>query len=216
MTMGYPIMSSNDARTVDPAQPHHAENGGHEMSDFSFTSVMWLIPLSVIVLVGFILLCLYWFRGAKDNEIVTKQGQYVPTELQAYHTQEDEILNSFKVLDKDKGRVRIPVARAMELIAQEHQGKPGREWVAITDTYLEGAAFVVSAKPVEDDNGIQVGDAPEARAGSGSDLGPTQRVGKPAPARSVPAGKAAKPAQNSADDKGATHAAPGGSHGGKK
>lgn len=188
-----------DPRTVDPAQPHSAE--GHEMSDFSFTSVMWLIPLSAVILVGFVLLCLYWFRGAKDNEITHKQGEYVPTELQALRAHEDEVLTSYKILDREKGRYQIPVARAMELIAQEHQGKPGREWTPITDTYLEGAAFAAAAAPAAEDNGIQVENAPEARRGA-----------KPAPAARGPA---SAPAQNSANDKGATKAAPGGSMKGK-
>ena len=116
----------------------------------------------------------------------------------AQHAHEDEILNSYKVLDKDKGRIQIPVARAMELIAQEHQGKPGKEWVPITDTYLEGAAFAASPAPAAEDNGISVENAPEERRGA-----------KPAPSAEAPAGKGAKggsvstPAQNSAEGKGA-------------
>ncbi len=162
--MGYLIMSSIDPRTKDPAQPHHSENGGHELSDFSWTTVLWLIPVSVVIMLTFFLVCIYWFRGAKDGEITHKQAEYVPTELQAYHAQQDELLNSYKVLDKDKGRYRIPVAHAMELIAQEHQGKPGREWSPITEIYLENAAFAAaSAAPAEPDNGIKVDDAPGER-----------------------------------------------------
>jgi hypothetical protein len=198
-------MTSNDPRTVDPAQPHHSPEGGHEMSDFSFTSVMWLIPLSAIILVSFILVCLYWFRGAKDNEITHKQAQFVPTELQAYQAQQQEIMNSYKILDKEKGVYRIPVARAMELMAQEHQGKPGRAWTPITDTYVEGSAFAAAAAaPVETDNGIQVENAPEERKGA-----------KPAPGKAPAAGPAAVPAQNSAESKGATKNAPGGAPKGK-
>jgi hypothetical protein len=193
-------MTSIDPRTKDPAEPHHSENGGHELSDFSWTTVLWLIPISVFIMLAFFLVCIYWFRGAKDNEITQKQGEFVPTELQAYHAQQDEIMGSYKILDKDKGRFRIPVARAMELMAQEHQGKPGREWAPITDLYLEGAAFAAKASvPAAADNGIQVGDAPEDRRGA-----------KPAPAAKTPSGKAAQPAQNSAEKNGATHNAPGG------
>lgn len=197
-------MSSTDTRTVDPAQPHYSATSGHELSDFSWTTVLWLIPLSVVIMLVFFAVCISWFKGAKDNEIARKQGEFVPSELQAYRAQEDEILTSYKILDKDKGRYRIPVARAMELIAQEHQGKPGREWVPITDTYLEGAAFAAAAAPVAEDNGIQVGDVPEQKRGA-----------KPAPSAKAPTGKAAQPAQNSAESKGATHNAPGGSMKGK-
>jgi len=194
-------MTSIDPRAKDPAQPHHSENGGHELSDFSWTTVLWLIPISVIIMLTFFYVCINWFRGAKDHEITHKQAEFVPSELQAYRAQQDEILNGYKVLDNEKGRYRIPVARAMELVAQEHQGKPGREWVPITDTYLQGAAFTMAAAvPSEKDNGIQVGDAPENRRGA-----------KPAPAAKGPTGKSAQPAQNSAEKNGATHTAPGGS-----
>jgi hypothetical protein len=199
--MGYPIMTSIDPRTKDPAQPHHSENGGHELSDFSWTTVLWLIPISVIILLSFFYVCINWFRGAKDHEITHKQAEFVPSELQAYRAQQDEILTGYKIVDKEKGRYRIPVALAMELMAHENQGKPGREWAPITDTYLEGAAFSMAAAAApEKDNGIQVGDAPEHRRGA-----------KPAPAAKVPAGKTAQPAQNSSEKNGTTHNVPGGS-----
>ena len=205
--MGYPIMSSIAPRTVDPAQPHHSENGGHELSDFSWTTVLWLIPISVIVLLGFFYVGINWFRGAKDHEIAHKQSEFVPAELRAYHAHEDEILAAYKVLDKGTGRIQIPIARAMELVAQEHQGKPGREWVPITDTYLEGAAFAAAgpaaSAAAEDNNGIQVENAPE-----------THRGAKPAPpakatGKADHGGAASVPAQNSAASQGATPSAPG-------
>lgn len=134
-------MSSTDSRTVDPAQPHHSENGGHEMSDFSWTTVLWLLPISVLILLAFFAVCISWFLGAKDRELEEKQAMYVTTELNLLHAKESETLASYKIIDKASGRYQIPIARAMELIAQEHQNVPGREWKPITDTYMEGAAF---------------------------------------------------------------------------
>jgi hypothetical protein len=196
-------MSSTDTRTVDPAQPHPSDNGGHEMSDFSWTTVLWLIPLSVITLLVFFYVCIEWFKGAKDNEISQKQSEFVPSELYLLHAKESEILSSYKWLDKEKGRVQIPINRAMELVAQEHQGKPGKEWKPITDLYLEGAAFTASSAPATapaaEDNGINIESAPEERHGA-----------KPASAHKPMAGKTAKPAQNAGESKGATHNAPGG------
>lgn len=187
--MGYPIMSSTDPRAKDPAQPHHSENGGHELSDFSWTTVLWLIPISVVILLSFFYVCINWFRGAKDHEITHKQSEYVPAELQAYRAQQDEILNGYKILDNEKGRYRIPVARAMELMAQEHQAKGGREWVPITDTYLEGAAFAAAAAaPAEKDNGIKVDDAPAEHAAA-----------KPAHAAKAPAAKTKPKAEAKAE-----------------
>lgn len=139
-------MSSTDTRTVDPAQPHHSENGGHEMSDFSWTTVLWLLPIAVIVMLVFFGVSIAWFKGAKDRELSEKQAVFVTTELNQLHARENETLTRYKLLDKDKGRYQIPVARAMELIVQENQNNPGKPWTPIMDTYLEGAPFKSPAK----------------------------------------------------------------------
>lgn len=156
-------MSSTDTRTVDPAEPHHSENGGHEMSDFSWTTVLWLLPIAVIVLLVFFGVSIAWFKGAKDKELDAKQAAFVTTELNQLHAKEHEILTQYKIVDKATGRFQIPIKRAMELIVQENQDKPGKEWVPVTDTYLEGAAFKTEPRPVTDveipATGIQVENA---------------------------------------------------------
>ncbi len=163
-------MSSTDSRTVDPAQSHPSENGGHEMSDFSWTTVLWLIPMAVIIMLIFFAVCIAWFKGAKDAEISEKQALFATTELNQLHAKESEILSSYKILDKDKGRYQIPIARAMELVAQDHQNVPGREWKPITDTYLQGAAFQ-SPKLSEESTGpagISIENAGETKKGHGA------------------------------------------------
>jgi hypothetical protein len=42
-----------------------------------------------------------------------------PMELKEFRAAEDTILNNYAWIDPDKGVVRIPVARAMELVAKE-------------------------------------------------------------------------------------------------
>ncbi|HKP96650.1 MAG TPA: hypothetical protein VJ385_12905 [Fibrobacteria bacterium] len=138
-------MSSTDSRTVDPTHSHPSENGGHEMSDFSWTTVLWLIPLSVVILLTFFAVCIAWFKGAKDHELESKQAAFQTTELNQLHAKEGEVLSSYKWVDKEKGRVQIPIAQAMEQIAKEHRNSTGREWKPITDTYLQGAAFSAQA-----------------------------------------------------------------------
>ncbi|MDB5048680.1 MAG: hypothetical protein JWO30_1751 [Fibrobacteres bacterium] len=179
-------MSSTDSRTVDPAVPHPSENGGHEMSDFSWTTVLWLIPIAVIGLVVFFGISIAWFKGAKDRELDEKQSVFQTSELNELHAKEGEILTSYKWVDKDKGRVQIPIDKAMELIAKEHQNSQGREWKPITDTYLEGAPFAALAASKEKEgpsSGISIDEveAPKAKKGA-----------KPAPAAKVKAAPAAE------------------------
>jgi hypothetical protein len=134
-------MSAIDDRTVDPAKPHPSENLGHEMSDFSWTTVLWLLPISVVALIAFTLVSLYWFRGAKDTQIVDKQSQFSVAELNLLRTKESEYLNGYKVLNKESGRVRIPIQVAMDLVVKESQGKGTVDYLPITDIYLQGKAF---------------------------------------------------------------------------
>lgn len=162
-------MSAIDERTVDPAKPHPSPNMGHEMSDFSWTSVLWLLPISVILLVAFTLVCLFWFRGAKTTHVLAAEVQFSTDELKMHRAKEAEFLNEYKYLDKDAGRVRIPIARAMELVAQESRGKGTVDWKPVTDAYMLGAAFAVrdagasgAAAPVAD--GIEMQAAPAAPA----------------------------------------------------
>jgi hypothetical protein len=160
-------MSSTDSRAVDPAHSHGSENAGHETSDFNWSTVLWLIPVSVVILLAFFAICIAWFKGAKDRELAEKQAVYVTTELNQLHAKESEILTSYKILDKDKGRYQIPIARAMELIAQEHQSVVGKEWKPITDTYLEGAPFhspKLSHDTEAPENGISIEETPAANA----------------------------------------------------
>lgn len=135
-------MSSTDSRTQDPAKSHPSENMGHEMSDFSWTSVMWLIPLSVIVLATFTIGSMYLFKGAKDSELADKQAVGPDSrEIQILRAKENEVLTSYKWLDKTGGRAQIPVARAMELLVKENEGTPGLAYQPITELYTRAELF---------------------------------------------------------------------------
>lgn len=185
-------MSSTDTRTVDPAQPHPSENGGHEMSDFSWTTVLWLIPLAVIILTVFVYISVSWFKGAKDREIDEKQAALVTRELNILRAKDNEILSQYQWLDREKGRVRIPIARAMELMAKEHQDSKGREWTPVTDTYLINAAFDAGSAqtPEKSSTGISIESA--SPSGMGGAAVPAQDASKKEAAKSAPGGGAAE------------------------
>ncbi len=140
-------MNSTDSHK-EGSEISHVE-GGHETSDFNWNGVIWSLPIAVVILISFFALCIAWFKGAKDSEIAEKQAEYQTTELNELHAKEAEVLSSYKWVDKDKGRVQIPIDRAMELVAQEHMNTSGREWKPITDTYLQGAAFATLAASPE-------------------------------------------------------------------
>jgi hypothetical protein len=64
--------------------------------------------------------------AATDNQIPPEPRLLViePEDLESARKEEDEVLNGYGWVDKDKGTVRIPIARAMELIVKE--GLPTR------------------------------------------------------------------------------------------
>ena len=188
-------MSATDTHTVDPAMPHPSANMGHEMSDFSWTSVLWLLPISVIALVAFALVCLYWFRGAKDT-VVLQQATMVNTEeLDLHRAKSAEFLNQYKWLDKEKGKVRIPIQRAMDLVVEESKGSGKLDWAPITDTYIRANAFShAAAKEIEPQPATGVAEEDKAPQGKAAEPAPKAHE-KKAEAAAEPAKKAAEPAK---------------------
>ena len=57
---------------------------------------------------------------AEDKVEEEHVGKVYSEELQAIHTREEEQLNHYGFLDKEKGVVRLPIDRSIELLAQEY------------------------------------------------------------------------------------------------
>jgi len=76
------------------------------------------IIISIFIIASLILLNEY-FSVAKEKEVYKKVSQPQSTELQQLHAYEDEILNSYSVIDEEKGVYQVPIDRAMELLVQE-------------------------------------------------------------------------------------------------
>ena len=119
---------------------------GHELRDVNFRPIVWGF-------VGFVMLCVIAFAVAagvlrvfsthdaevspRANPLASNYGRRLPPEprlqanpvadLDALHAAEDTVLNSYGWVDKSHNTVRIPVARAMELLAQ--RGLPARSEV---------------------------------------------------------------------------------------
>jgi hypothetical protein len=126
-----------------PADPHGTAGVGHEERDVSFAPlVRGMIGLvALIVFSGVIVFFVFGLlaeHAAKTsppaNPLAQSFGRQVPPEprlqpdplqdLRALHAQEDAVMNSYGWVDRKAGVVRIPVQRAMELLAQ--RGLPVR------------------------------------------------------------------------------------------
>ena len=126
------------------ADPHGTGGVGHEERDVSLRPlVRGLIGLIALVIVSVVLVRVLLgylvVREAENsppaNPLAQSFSRQVPPEprlqtaplqdLQALHAEEDAVLNSYGWVDRKTGVVRIPVQRALELLAQ--RGLPARQ-----------------------------------------------------------------------------------------
>jgi hypothetical protein len=81
--------------------------------------ITFLLISSCIFVVAVCAFLSWMFIVARDNEHNRKIEQATYTDLQNFRKAEDAKLTSYQYIDKDKGVVRIPVERAMQLMAEE-------------------------------------------------------------------------------------------------
>jgi hypothetical protein len=114
---------------------------GHETRDLDPALVTWFALGLVIAVAAFFLLTaalFRLFRRAQPSPSPPSRIEFHPrmlapsprlqanntTDLANYQIAENEKLNSYDWIDRDKGIIRIPIERAMDLIAQ--RGLPTR------------------------------------------------------------------------------------------
>lgn len=104
---------------------------GHETRDVKMGRIVGVGIVSLIILVVALLVMNQIFIAFKEKVIENVVLRPVSVPLRELRDHEDDALNSFKVLDTQKGIYRIPIKRAMEILAnrayqsrQESQGNP--------------------------------------------------------------------------------------------
>jgi hypothetical protein len=93
--------------------------GGYEISDINVRTII-LIAVAVIVVVIISLIVLNeYFLSVKEGYAYDMVLRPESMTLRDLRVAEDETLYSYKLLDSARGRYRIPIGRAMELLAEE-------------------------------------------------------------------------------------------------
>lgn len=100
-------------------QENH-NNSGYEKRDVNVKKlILWGIAGIVIVVISLVVLTEYF--------LITKEDYYYQAvekprsqELMELRERETEELNSYELIDEEKGIYRIPIKRAMELIVDEN------------------------------------------------------------------------------------------------
>ena len=138
-------------------QNEHPTNGtGHETKEVSVPFIF--ASLSALIIGAFLvsLLSVGIFQFFKNtyhpDEKARASQQVIPPspridshpaeELQSIRAHEDHILNSYAVIDPKQGIVRVPIDRAIDLLAQK--GLPSHNYL---DDILAGRKPPVAAQP---------------------------------------------------------------------
>jgi hypothetical protein len=105
----------------------NTENAGYEKSDVNVAKVIIFGIFGIIILVAVLIFTWDYFTSVKESMVENVVLKPQSAAIRELHARETEELNSYKLLDADKGVYRIPIERAMELVAdeayRERQGK---------------------------------------------------------------------------------------------
>jgi hypothetical protein len=117
-------MDENVLRELGPAQLDKLQHEGFDRSEPSGPMVIGFTVAIVATLVLVVLAVDYLFQATLERNEYEQVLSVESTELRDVRTSEAEQLNHYRIVDKQKGAVRLPIERAMTLFAAEAaQGK---------------------------------------------------------------------------------------------
>ena len=92
---------------------------GYEKKD---VNTAWIITITLIA-IGFLtvigIALNEFFLISKEDQVYEATLKPGSAALRELHAHEEEVLNSYKVIDSSKNQYQIPIDRAMELMADE-------------------------------------------------------------------------------------------------
>ena len=107
-------------------QPHGAEPAGYEKRDISVPRTLAVGMLVILLIVGFLVVLNDYFISVteeiKQEQVLAPQSATIREQL----ARDTELLNSYAVVDSSAGVYRIPIERAMKLMADEAFRKEAR------------------------------------------------------------------------------------------
>ncbi len=104
---------SEEIRPIEPNNP------GFDTAEVNARSVTIFLVVTVVMLVVVIGGVQFYFDSLHDREFYEKVQAPVADDLRDLRAREDGQLGSYGYVNKDAGIVRLPVSRAMELLAKE-------------------------------------------------------------------------------------------------
>jgi hypothetical protein len=103
-------------------QPGNRE--GFDRSEPDVRTIAAFGVITVVLLVAVVLGLQFYFDRVLEQQVYVQVLAPESPALNTLHAREDEELHSYRYLDREKGVVRLPIERAMSLLAAEAaQGK---------------------------------------------------------------------------------------------
>lgn len=107
-------MRSSDHPPV-PTDPEE----GYEKRDVNVKTLVLLGLAAIVVIIIVIVVVSDYFTATKEKLVFQMVHSPKSAELRELRARESEVLNSYDLLNEEAGRYRIPIDRAMELMADE-------------------------------------------------------------------------------------------------
>ena len=153
-------MSHGDHREEIIIEHPHAYDPGEPKG--GLIAIFGVVTIVVLIVTG--LAVQFYFDRYKEDQVQTKVLAVDNDALRNLRATEQKELSSYSYIDKDKGSVRIPVERAMELLIQESAaGKvkyPTTPYTVKTPEQLAGGATAPGAAPAPPAGGAVPATAP--------------------------------------------------------
>jgi hypothetical protein len=103
-------------------------NGGYEKQDINLRKVILYGFLGIVLVVIVLVFAIDYFIATREEIVYESVLKPESAALRELRAREIEELNSYAIVDSTKGVYRIPIDRAIELMADEaFQGKMGGE-----------------------------------------------------------------------------------------
>lgn len=108
-------------RQGEHAEQLGAEHGGvdYERRDANPRKIMIVTVVLLVTVVVLIIGLSELFMMTVDQQVEEVVLKPVSAQLRDIRVKEQEVLNNYKVIDAAKGVYQIPIARAMDLVAEE-------------------------------------------------------------------------------------------------
>jgi hypothetical protein len=91
----------------------------HEKRDVNLIAVAGIAVIMIVVFIVVLVLLTDYFIKSKEEIVHEKQLKPESVDLKSILTEENEILSTYELLDPAKKIYRIPIKRAMQILAEE-------------------------------------------------------------------------------------------------